>query len=143
MEEGVVFSHRNGFVTGRKGRINAEETPGKVIYERKGGIKLSFDTSDIEKNKAMAIVAYILFFVPLLAARESRFAMYHTNQGLLVFLGALAVNIVGGIIPFIGPLIIAPIGNLCVLVLMILGIINAANGKQAPLPFIGHIQIIK
>ncbi|WP_338015922.1 hypothetical protein [Paenibacillus mesophilus] len=104
---------------------------------------MSFETSDIEKNKAMAIVAYILFFVPLLAARESRFAMYHTNQGLLVFLGALAVNIVGGIIPFLGPLIIVPIGNLCVLVLMILGIINAANGKQAPLPFIGHIQIIK
>lgn len=104
---------------------------------------MSFDQSDIEKNKVMGILAYILFFVPLLAARESRYAMYHANQGLILFLVALGVNIVGGIIPFLGPLLIIPLGNLCVFVLMILGIINAANGKQAPLPLIGNFQIIK
>ncbi|TNJ59525.1 hypothetical protein FE784_37210 [Paenibacillus hemerocallicola] len=104
---------------------------------------VSFDQSDIEKNKVMGILAYILFFVPLLAARESRFAMYHANQGLILFLVALGVNIVGGVIPVIGALLIIPLGNLCVFVLMILGIINAANGKQAPLPLIGNFQIIK
>lgn len=110
---------------------------------KKGGIIVSFDQSDIEKNKVMGILAYILFFVPLLAARDSRFAMYHANQGLILFIVALGVNIVGGVIPVIGALLIIPLGNLCVFVLMILGIINAANGKQAPLPLIGNFQIIK
>lgn len=32
------------------------------------------EEEDIEKNKVMGILAYILFFVPLLAARDSKFA---------------------------------------------------------------------
>lgn len=101
------------------------------------------EQEDIEKNKAMGILAYILFFIPLLAAKESKFAMYHANQGLVLFLTALAVNIVGRIIPFIGWTLIIPLGGLCVFVLAIIGIINAANGQQKPLPLIGNIQIIK
>ncbi|MCH1624353.1 hypothetical protein [Fredinandcohnia quinoae] len=98
---------------------------------------------DIEDNKAMGIIAYLLFFIPLLAARESKFAMYHANQGLTLFLLALGVNIVGNIIPLIGWFIILPIGNLLVLVLIILGIVNAASGKSAPLPLIGKYTLIK
>lgn len=98
---------------------------------------------DVEKNKAIAILAYIIFFIPLLVARDSKFAMYHANQGLLVFLTALAVNIVGTIIPIIGWFIISPLGNLFVLVLVIIGIINAAGGRVKSLPLIGKIEIIK
>jgi len=98
---------------------------------------------DVEQNKVMAVLAYIIFFIPLLAARDSRFAMYHANQGFLVFLTALAVNVVGTIIPIIGWFIIVPLGNLLVLVLDIIGIINAANGQMKPLPLIGKIEIIK
>ncbi|MEI8042594.1 MAG: DUF4339 domain-containing protein [Verrucomicrobiota bacterium] len=41
------------------------------------------DPADVDKNKIFAVLAYlgILFLVPLLAAKESRFARYHTNQG--------------------------------------------------------------
>lgn len=98
---------------------------------------------EMDKYKWIGVLAYILFFVPLLAARESRFAMYHANQGLILFLVAFGVNIVGRVIPFLGPLLILPLGNLCVLVLVVLGMINAVNGKQAPLPLIGNIQILK
>jgi uncharacterized membrane protein len=98
---------------------------------------------DVEKNKPMAILAYIIFFIPLLAARESKFAMYHANQGFLVFLTALAVNVIGMLIPIIGWFIIVPFGNLFVLVLVILGIINAANGQMKPLPLFGKIEIFK
>jgi len=101
------------------------------------------DRGDVEKNKVFGILAYIIFFIPLLAARDSKFAMYHGNQGLILFLGALIINIVGSIIPFIGWFLIIPFGNLVVLVFAIIGIINAANGTQKPLPLIGGIQIIR
>ena len=41
---------------------------------------------DIEQNKVMAILAYlgILVLIPLFAAKESKFARFHTNQGLIL-----------------------------------------------------------
>lgn len=101
------------------------------------------DPQDVEKNKVMAILAYIIFFIPLIAARESRFAMFHANQGLVLFLAAVVINIVGGIIPFIGWFLILPFGWIAVLVFAIIGIINASKGEMKPLPLIGGISIIK
>jgi uncharacterized membrane protein len=101
------------------------------------------DPQDVEKNKVMAILAYIIFFIPLIAARESRFAMFHANQGLVLFLAAVVINIVGGIIPFIGWFLILPFGWIAVLVFAIIGIINASKGETKPLPLIGGISIIK
>lgn len=100
------------------------------------------DPNDVQTNKVMAILAYILFFVPLLAARNSRFAMYHANQGLILFLAAVAANIIAAIIPFVG-WILSPLVSIAVFVFMIIGIINAANGVMKPLPWIGNFQLIK
>lgn len=101
------------------------------------------DPQDAEKNKFMGILAYIIFFIPWLAAKESKFAMYHVNQGFVLFLAGIAVSIVGTIIPLLGWLIILPIGTLVVFIFAILGIINAAKGLCKPLPLIGGINIIK
>ena len=98
--------------------------------------------SDIQQNKGMAIVAYILFFVPLLAAKESPFAQYHARQGFNLFLLALATNVVLGIIPIIGWLLL-PLANLGILALVIIGILAAANGQVKPLPLIGKYEILK
>ncbi len=98
--------------------------------------------SDIQQNKGMAIVAYILFFVPLLAAKESPYAQYHARQGFNLFLLALATNVVLGIIPIIGWLLL-PLANLCILGLVIIGILAAANGQVKPLPLIGKYEILK
>jgi len=102
-----------------------------------------FDLTDIEKNKVVAALAYIIFFIPLLVAQDSKYAMYHSNQGLLLFIAAIAINIIGSIIPIIGWFIILPIGNILILVLAIIGIINAAKGKAKQLPLIGKFNIIK
>jgi len=101
------------------------------------------DKADAEKNKGMAIVAYIIFFIPLLAAKDSKFAMYHANQGLILFLTSVIIWVVGGIIPFLGWFIILPLGELFILILAIMGIINAAKGEMKPLPLIGGFNIIK
>ena len=108
------------------------------------------DAADVEKNKIFAILSYLppfLFLVPLLAARESKFAMYHCNQGLVLTLAAIAfgiVNMVLGMIlvfiPFLGWFLMFVL-HLAVFVgtlaLAVIGIINAANGVCKPLPVIG------
>lgn len=101
--------------------------------------------NDAQDNKVMAILAYIIFLVPLLAAKDSPFARYHTNQGLVLFICAFAAGIVLGILIFIIPFLalISWILNLGVLALMIIGIINASKGEMKPLPLIGSIQILK
>lgn len=98
---------------------------------------------DVDQNKVFAILAYfgILFLVPLLAAKDSKFAQYHANQGLSLFLTGVVVGFVW-VIPFLG-WIIGFFGWIFVVVLFVMGIINAANGKMKPLPVIGGWQLLK
>lgn len=97
---------------------------------------------DVQSNKWIAAAAYILFFLPLLAAKESRFAMYHGNQGLVLLLTSIAANVVLSLIPLLS-LLLVPLANLALLVLAIIGIMNAINGTMKPLPLIGNVRIIK
>jgi len=103
--------------------------------------------TDVEKNKVMAIVGYILpilFFVPLISeAKNSPFAKFHANQQLNLLLAAIVVNVVGTIIPILGWFIILPLGGLAVLVIAIIGIIGAAKGEMKKLPIIGGFELIK
>ena len=51
--------------------------------------------SDVQENKVMGILAYLSFLVliPLFAARESPFARFHTNQGLVLAIGEIGTII--------------------------------------------------
>lgn len=113
-----------------------------------------YDKVDIEQNKGMAVLAYlgILVLIPLFAAKESKFARFHSNQGLLLCIAAIAYSIVYTIL---SPIIIAiswrlsiivsllGLFSLVFLVLAIIGIINAANGKAKELPVIGKYKLLK
>jgi len=108
------------------------------------------DAADIEQNKVYAVVGYlgILFLVPLLAAPNSRYARYHANQGIVLFLATVVVT--GGFyvlahIPFLGRVLglAGSVAWIVAFVFLILGIINAANGKCQPLPVLGGIQLLK
>ena len=94
-------------------------------------------------NKLLAAISYIwiLFLVPLFAAKDDAFARYHANQGLVLFLVGIVIGIIG-VIPVVGT-IVALVGGLATFVFAILGIINALKGEMKPLPFIGGIEIIK
>jgi uncharacterized membrane protein len=105
------------------------------------------DPADVDKNKIFAVLAYLglLFLVPLLAAPQSKFARYHTNQGVVLFLATVVCCVGGAIlsfIPFVG-CIIWPVVMGGAFVLMIMGIINAAGGHCKPLPLIGQFKLIK
>jgi uncharacterized membrane protein len=93
---------------------------------------------DVEKNKGMAIVAYLIFFVPLLTeSKNSPFAKYHVKQGLINLIVYVVLSFVGAIIPFLGWFIILPLSGLIYVIFLIIGIINASNGQMKPLPLIG------
>lgn len=96
-----------------------------------------------KNSNIIGAVAYILFFIPLIVDKDSEFGKFHANQGLVLLLLSIAISVVGSIIPFLGWFIIAPIGGLLVLVLAIVGIINALNGEQKELPIIGGIKLLK
>jgi uncharacterized membrane protein len=101
-----------------------------------------FSTEDVEKNKVISALAYILFFLPLVVCPESSFGKFHANQGLLLLIVGFAGSIVLGIIPVIG-WIILPLFSLIVFIFGIMGLIGALNGKAKELPIIGKYRIMK
>ncbi len=109
-----------------------------------------FDPQDIEQNKVMGILAYlgILVLVPILAAKDSKFARYHANQGLVLCIAEIVVSIIGSIlanIPVIGWILslLCWLINIALFILAIIGIVNAVNGRAKDLPIIGNIRILK
>jgi uncharacterized membrane protein len=111
---------------------------------------LEVTAEDAEKNKIFGILAYLSFlcFVPLIVAKDSPYAKYHANQGLVLFLAEIAAIIITSalvFIPFLGILVyfVHLILSLAFLVASILGIVNAAAGKCVPLPIIGGIKLLK
>ena len=92
-------------------------------------------------DMVMGILAYILFFIPLLAGVNSPFVRYHTNQGLVLFLFWVAGWVASMILPLL--FLIIPFYSLFLFILWVLGIINVTKGEMKPLPLIGGIQILK
>jgi uncharacterized membrane protein len=101
------------------------------------------DYADIQENKGLSILCYfgLLLLIPLLTKPNSAYIKYHSNQGLVLLLFAVACSIVS-VIPILG-WIVGIVGSIFTLVCLIIGIINAAGGKMKPLPLIGSISILK
>ena len=88
----------------------------------------------------MAVLAYlgILIIVPFVTdAKNDPFVKFHLKQGLVLIISEI-VGLFIGIIPILG-WVIAPLLMLFNLITIILGIVNAATGKQKQLPVIGSI----
>ncbi len=98
-----------------------------------------------KKNTGMAVVAYLVFFLPLLTeAKKDPFVKYHVKQGLGLLITFFALR-------FLTLFLIAPLfymlgflfmfvlwaTNLFLVALLILGMMNAAKGEEKPLPLIG------
>ncbi len=101
-----------------------------------------FSTDDVEKNKTMAGLAYLLFFLPLITCPDSQYAKFHANQSLLLWITGIAGNIILGLIPIIG-WILMPFFSLALMVFGIMGLVNGLNGKAKELPVIGKYTLLK
>lgn len=97
----------------------------------------------------MAIFSYIgiLVLVPILAAKDSPYAKFHSNQGLVLLIAWVIYSIITGVINNILNLLalrmIFSLASLLFIALAVLGIVNAAGGKAKKLPLIGELTIIK
>jgi uncharacterized membrane protein len=112
-----------------------------------------FDDEDIKQNKTMAGLAYILFFLPLIVCKDSRFGRFHANQGLLLLLLSVAGYIVISVLTTVLATItwrlfgfislLYSLYGLFILAIAIYGLVNGINGKAKELPIIGKYRIIK
>jgi uncharacterized membrane protein len=93
--------------------------------------------------QVIAAMSYVIFFLPFLVEnKKNSFTLYHANQGLLVLLTALGVNMIGSLIPIFGWFIILPLGNIFVFILVLMGIFTALKGEKKELPFIGGFSLL-
>jgi len=96
-------------------------------------------------NKTLSIVSYITIVGWIIAYVTGKDKMdsllrYHLKQSLglaiVSILFSVALNILAMIVPALGILGVLSLG---ILVLWVLGIINAANGAQKPTPLVGKM----
>ena len=101
---------------------------------------------DIERNKLICILCYIsiLWLVPLFLRRDSRYAKFHVNQGIILSILGVVFAVASwllGNIPVIS--IVFYVTDAITAIYAILGIYNTITGKAKELPFIGGYSIIK
>jgi len=103
-------------------------------------------TFEINETTIMAALSYVgpLVIVPFLVKKGDAFVTFHVKQGLVVFGLELILYVLSGFMfNFITPLI--SLVNLALLILSIIGIVNALQRKEKELPFIGsyasHIKL--
>ena len=104
----------------------------------------TFNQSEVDKNRPLAIIAYILpilFFLPILGDKNSTYCKFHANQSLTWLIALVALSIARLILIFI-PIL----GILCniviwlaIIAMLVVYIIGAVNGKAYRMPFVGKL----
>jgi uncharacterized membrane protein len=93
-----------------------------------------------QKNTFMALLSYvgILVIIPFISAKNDPFVKFHIKQGLVLFIIEVAAWTLGMMVWAMWPIL--QIVNLAVLILAIIGIINALKGHEKELPVVGKFS---
>jgi uncharacterized membrane protein len=102
----------------------------------------------MKNNKTLAIVAYITLIGWIVAylqykndEEKSPLVRYHLSQALGIFIFiivfSIVIQIVATIVPSLGSIL--QIAGLLPLILLIFGIISAANEALSPVPLVGKL----
>lgn len=112
----------------------------------------NFEQSDLQKNRALGGLGYLIFFLPLIACPESRYGRHCANQGLIFWIFWVAYGIVFSLlsnlfwIPVVGFLFQAVLW-LCWFAVLALEIyytvLAVSKGDAREIPFVGSYRIIK
>jgi uncharacterized membrane protein len=101
------------------------------------------ETSKVETPKkapvnVMAVISYIgpLCLIPILTKEKDEFVQFHAKQGLVLFIGEVAMWLVVGFVPILW--VFANLVNLFWLVLSIIGIINVTKNEKKEIPLVGQ-----
>lgn len=83
---------------------------------------------DVENNKVVAGLSYIwiLFLLPMLLKRDSKYCQFHAKQGLILFILSFLTWI-----PFFGWLL-----GLAIIIVSVIGIVKTLAGEWWKIPYI-------
>ena len=123
------------------------------------------EQKDVNDNKVMSILAYLglLVFIPMFAAKDSKFTRHHVNNGLWLLICEAAVSVLSVFNGLIFPLRYASWYSIIptrpgiyhvfstiyyliyafIVVLIVFGIIHAVQGRKKDLPLVGQIKLVK
>lgn len=114
---------------------------------------VQFEQEDIEKNKTIAALAYLLFFLPLVVCPDSKFGRFHANQALVMLITSIAGSIVVTVLTFVFALVLpfltivttllSIVLSVAIFALFLYGLIFTLKGEARPLPVIGKFTILK
>lgn len=115
----------------------------EFMEDLKKDVNDMFTQEDIEANKIIAAVTTIpiMFWLPLVAAKDSGFAKFYANQSLILLIFEFVVSVVSGVValvPFVGGLLSALLGLVNFAAFLYL-LVSALQGKARQLPFIGGL----
>lgn len=128
--------------------VVSNQAQGEPVQAQSAPVK-----NETQENKVIFILSYIIFFLPLVSGLNTKIGRFHANQGLVLLItsiaGQVAVAILSSVLLSISwtlwqiTSLISGAWWIAMLVLMIIGMVNANKGEQKPLPIIGRITIIK
>lgn len=107
-----------------------------------------YDPEDIKNNKFQAILAFVFsliyyLYILIVNKEPSKFVRFHLNQGLVLWLINIIVNVANRIFTIFIFRIILWVVSFALFVIAIIGIINICNGKAKELPVVGGIKLLK
>ena len=109
--------------------------------------KISSTKEEQNKERICSAIAYLgfLFFIPLLACPDSKYAKFHANQGIILCIFNAILSAISGISIIINSFkinIIEIIVDTVILLYSVYGVYNAVTGREKKLPLIGKFNII-
>lgn len=117
-----------------------------------------YTVEDISENSGFALLSYLGLFliVPLIGARDSRFARFHVNQGLCLFLAlalySILISVMLALVQWVPVLsdafrtiyvVLQWAGIAAAVLLAALGIWNANHGLARDLPLVGSFRLFR
>lgn len=135
--------------------MQENEQKKQIVEDTEG---TSSDTASVKENvevtkedsnseNLMSVVAYFIFFIPLLLPeyKNNQTVKFHVKQSILLIGSSIALSIVRSILAgmmrysLFSPIsFVFSLANMGLFVLWIIGVINAFKGEKKELPFIGQ-----
>ncbi len=98
--------------------------------------------SDVDNGKVCAILSYlfigIIWYFADDTMKKNTFAKFHVKQSLVLLIASIILQVIGSVLPAIIGFMILSLSGIFSLVWMVIGIVNAINGKEESLPIIGQ-----
>lgn len=98
-------------------------------------------TAETKEGKNTAIIAYCTLIGLIIAfimnsSKKDPFARFHIKQSFGIALTGLALSIIGKV-PYVGG-ILNLLGLIFIVYMWVMGLINAINGVEKPVPLLGN-----